>query len=188
MNQFTHAFQFKTDRNSFYIGITTNADGNGTNTICVEQGFGQAPTVWEVSWALGEIHNRGIDVYSIVLRETHAWFPSIGWIQKNLVAYQDIPKWRIIEREGMSGCKDYTITILTSSLFGREKCVDSVHVSMHGKFNMTVQCSMPMMEHVIGNTVPLPADGDFEEWRRTTTIRELPKEDTREWKTTPFIE
>lgn len=166
----------KTENGRFFVGISEGA--NKTKWVTVEQGSGCAPTFWEVNRALGEIQGKE-DIFHAD-RDGETWHPVIGWIQKDLLTYEEAP-WRVIHREGMSGCEDYTLTAQNpSSKFGSEYRIATVHISMRGKFNQGLLAPIPLIEHLAAGRGCLEEPGWLE-------VKELPDKDEREWQTGGLI-
>ena len=155
-----------------FVGFSKS--GDGTTWVTMERGSGCAPTFWDLYRALSKIQETE-DVFH-ASRDGEVWSPTAGWCQKNLLPYEEEGPWRIIRRTGMSGCESFTLTkLVPGSQFGAERRICWVHVSMAGKLNQGLHAPVPFLEW-LSSELPSPTtDG----W---VDVRELPAEDSREWR------
>ena len=135
-------YKIKTASGYFGLGYTPE-----TGETLISQGRGKAPTVGEVNGALAAL-------------------PKIA------PAIDLVHPWRIVRREGMSGCRDYTLLSLYDSNFGFERRVASVHVSMERKLNYGYRGPLALLQLALQE--PFGED-EFVE------IHILPDEDSRIW-------
>ena len=165
-------FAVRFNGGKFFVGFSRV--GNGTTWVTMEQGAGCAPTFWDLYRGLSKIQEAE-DIFH-ASRDGEVWSPTAGWVQKNLVCYEEEAPWRIIHRTGMSGCEDYTITkLIPGSKFGAERRICEVHISMAGKINQGLDAPVPFLEY-LSSELPSPTTDGWVE------VRELPAEDSREWK------
>lgn len=157
----------------FYLDF--NQVANGTMWVLMERGAGKIPTFWDVWRAIQGIHKTH-NVLRI-FRDGLTWSPTGGWMRKNLMTWEKPDPWRIIYREGYSGCTDYTITQLdTNSRFGAEFRLCNVHVSSRGRLNQGLEAPVPFLEYLSDKVPPSFNDSNW------VHVREIPEEDTRKWR------
>ena len=100
-------YSVKVNGGKFFLGFSKS--GNGTIWATMEQGTGCVPTFWDLYRALSKVQEQE-DVFH-ASREGEVWSPTAGWVQENLVAYEE-------EAPGASSpdgdvrFEDYTLTKL----------------------------------------------------------------------------
>ncbi len=129
---------------SGYFGLGYTPE---TGEVLIRQGRGKAPTVGEVRGALATLPQNA---------------PSIDLSRP----------WRIVRQQGMSGCRDYSLLSLYDEVFGFERRVASVHVSMEGKLNQGYRGPLALLH------LALEEENPEEE---SIEIQILPDEDRRGW-------
>ena len=132
----------KTAKGYFGLGYTPE-----TGEVLIRQGRGKAPTLGEVKAALAAL-------------------------PKNAPMIEMPYPWRVVRREGMSGCRDYSLLALYDTAFGFERRVASVHVSMERKLNQGYRGPLALLQLALEEESP---DEEFVE------ILDLPDEDKRVW-------
>ena len=139
-------YKIRTSSGYFGLGYTPE-----TGEVLIHQGRGEAPTLGEVNAALAAL-------------------------PKNAPSIDISHPWRIVRREGMSGCRDYSLLSLYDEAFGFERRVASVHVSMEGKLNYGYRGPLAMLQ------LALEEESAEEDEDESIQIEILPDEETRDWK------
>jgi hypothetical protein len=136
--------KYKIVTTSGYFGLGYTPE---TGETLIRQGGGKAPTLGEAKAALAAL-------------------------PKNAPEIDLSHPWRIVRREGMSGCRDYSLLEMYDTDFGFERRLASLHVSMEKKLNYGYRGPLALLQLALEEESP--EEGAVQ-------IEILPDEDTRIW-------